>query len=105
MRGMDESVHFQLQGKTSLLSEGSTLERNELISAGGQRTLRNIISIAVLKSNNRVVCKKPTFMFGHVALDSDQQLAVPKDQWILSSRRTSINSLQASVISRSPSSS
>jgi len=46
VRGMDESVHFQFQGQSSLFSDRSTPERDALIFGGDQHTLRSILIIA-----------------------------------------------------------
>jgi len=37
-RGMDGHIHFQFQGQASLYSDGSSLEHDALIFAGGERT-------------------------------------------------------------------
>ena len=39
VKGMNENTHFQFQGQASLVSEGSTPERNKLILIGDQQTV------------------------------------------------------------------
>ena len=73
---MDEITHFQFLGQASLLSKGSTLER------WGQRILRSIITIAVLEGNDQIVCRKPSFIFGDEASDTDKQLLAEEGQWV-----------------------
>jgi len=79
---MDGSTHFQFQGQASQLSKGSTPGWCDLILAGDQRILRSIITIAVLEGNDQTVCKKPSFMFGDEASDTDQQLLAGEGQWV-----------------------
>jgi len=49
MRGMDGNIHFQLQGQTSLFSEKNTPECGAHILGGDERTLKIIMSTAVLE--------------------------------------------------------
>ena len=79
---MDGNVCFQIQGQTSLFSNGSTSERNALILRGNERTLRIIISTTVLEGQNRTVYRKSEFIFGDAAPDTDQQLLAREGQWV-----------------------
>ena len=64
-----------------LFSEGSTPERNALISGGDERTLRTIISTTFFEGEICVILKKPDFLFGDATLDTDQQLLAGEGQW------------------------
>ena len=64
-----------------LFSEGSTPERNALISGGDERTLRTIISTTFSEGEIRAIFKKPNFLFGDVTLDTDQQPVAGEGQW------------------------
>jgi len=82
VRGMNRNVHFCFQGQTSLLSNESTSERNTLILGGDKHTFHIIISTAMLEGKNRIVYRKPEFIFREAAPDTDQQLLVWEGQWI-----------------------
>ena len=82
VKGIDGNIHFQFVGQASLFSEGSTSERNVLISGGDERTLKTIMSTTFFKGENRAILRKPDFLFEDAALDTDQQLLAAKVQWI-----------------------
>ena len=82
VRGIDGNIHFQFEGQASLFSEGSTQECNALISGGYEQTLRSIISTTLFEGENRAILRKPNFLFGDAALDTDQHLLTKEGQWI-----------------------
>jgi len=81
VRGMDRSVHFQFEGQIFLFSKESTPKRDALIIEGDRHILRIIISTAIFEGSNRVVLRKPSFIFGDKTPDLEQLLA-GEDQWV-----------------------
>ena len=71
---MDGNVRFQLQGQASLFSDKSSSARDALILKPDQCVTRSILTIAPLEDHNRVVYRKPNFIYGDAAPDTDQQL-------------------------------
>ena len=71
VRAMDKNIHFHFEGQALLFSEQSTPKRNALIVGEDERTLRIIISTAVFEVENRTILRKPDFLFGDAALDTD----------------------------------
>jgi len=98
MRRMDGNVHFQLEGQASLFSEESTPECNALILGGDERTLRIIMSTAVFERENCTILRKPDFLFGDAAPDTDQQLLAREGQYLYLSPREQA-SLSPSLLS------
>ena len=46
-----------------------------------ERVTRSILTTAPLEDHNRVVYRKPDFMFGNTTPNADQQLLAGEDQW------------------------
>jgi len=62
VKGMNENTHFQFQGQASLVSEGSTPERNKLILIGDQQTVRCIITTALREGEDQSISENlPSF--------------------------------------------
>ena len=79
-RGLDGNASLQFQGQASLFSERSAPGQDALIYAGDQRTMRSILTIAPLEDCDRKIYRKPDFMFGDAALDTDHQLLAREGQ-------------------------
>ena len=79
-RGLDGNVSLQFQGQASLFSERIAPGRDALIHAGGQRTMRSILTTAPLEDSDRRIYRKPGFMFGDAAPDNDHQLLAGEGQ-------------------------
>ena len=73
-RGLDGIVSLQFQGQTFLFSERSTPDCDVLISTGDQRIMRSILTTAPLEDRDQKIYRKPNFMFGDAAPDTEQQL-------------------------------
>jgi len=73
-RGLDDNVSLQFQGQASLFSERSAPGRDTVIYAGDQRTMKSILTTAPLEDSDRKIYRKPGFMFGVAASDTDHQL-------------------------------
>ena len=58
-RGLDGNVSLQFQGQASLFSERSAPDRDALIYAGDQRTMRSILTTAPLEDSDRKIYRKP----------------------------------------------
>ena len=82
VRGIDGNVRFQFQGQTSLFSERSSSERDVLILKADERVTQSLLTTAPLENHNRVVYRKPDYMFGDVIPDTGQQLLAGEGQWI-----------------------
>ena len=54
-----------------MFSEGSTPERNALISGEDEWTLKTIMSTASFEGENHAILRKPDFLFGDAAPDID----------------------------------
>jgi len=63
------------------------------------------MSTAPFEGSNRMMLHKSVFMFGDVALDSNQQLLAEEDQWFFKIEEDKYISPRASVTSLSLSSS
>ena len=63
-RGLDGNVSLQFQGQASLFSERSAPDRDALIHAGDQRTMRSILTTAPLEDSDQKIYRKPGFLFG-----------------------------------------
>ena len=96
VRGIDGNIHFQFEGQASLFSEGSTPERNAFISGGDERTLRTIISTAFFEGENWAILRKPNFLFGDVALDTDNNCSPGKGNGFIPLNGINIISQKAS---------
>jgi len=81
-RGLNDNVSLQFQGQASLFSERSTPGRDALIHAGDQRTMRSVLTTAPLEDCDWKIYRKPSFMFGDAAPDTDHQLLAGEGQWI-----------------------
>jgi len=81
-RGLDGNVSMQFQGQASLFSERNAPGRDALIYARDQRTMRSILTTAPLEDCDRKIYRKPGFMFGDAAPDTDHQLLAGEGQWI-----------------------
>ena len=57
--GLDGKVSLQFQGQASLFSEQSAPDRDALIYAGDQRTMRSILTTAPLEDYDRKIYQKP----------------------------------------------
>ena len=79
-RGLDGNVSLQFQGQASLFSERSAAGRDALIYVGDQRTMRSILTTTPLEDCDRRVYRKPGFMLGDAALDTDHQLLAGEGQ-------------------------
>ena len=77
-RGLDGNINLQFQGQGSLFSEQSALGRNALIHARDQCTMRRILTTAPLEDCDQKIYRKPGFMFGDAAPDTDHQLLAGK---------------------------
>ena len=71
---MKGNIRFQFQGQVSLFGEGSTPEGNTLIMGGDECTFRIIITTASLEGEDQTIYRKPDFIIGDTAPDTDQQL-------------------------------
>ena len=76
------NVSLQFQGQASLFSERSAPGRDALIHTGDRRTMRSILTTALLEDCDRNIYRKPSFMFGDTAPDTDHQLLAGEGQWI-----------------------
>ena len=70
------------KARSRLFSERSTPERDTLILTADERITRSILTTAPLEDYNCVVYRKPNFVFGDAAPNTDQQLIVGEGQWI-----------------------
>ena len=73
---------MQFYGQASLFSEQSVPDRDALIYAGDQRTMRSILTTAPLEDSDRKIYRKSGFMFGDAAPDTDHQLLAGEGLWI-----------------------
>ena len=71
-----------VQGQASLFSDRSTSKRDALLLAADERVTRSILTIALIEDHNRIVYKKPDFMFRDATPDTDRQLLTKEGQWI-----------------------
>lgn len=76
VRNMDGDEGFQFTGRAALFSEESSRERDALIQKGDSHTLRSIMTTALIEVSERVVLRKPTFLFGDTAADPEGRLSV-----------------------------
>ena len=81
-RELDGNVSLQFQGHASLFNERCTPDRNVLIRTGDQRMMKSILNTALLEDRDRKIYRKPNFMFGNAAPDTNQQLLAREGQWI-----------------------
>ena len=61
-----------------MFSEWSTPDRDALIHIGDQRMMRSILTTAPLEDRDRKIYRKPDFMYGDAAPDTDHQLFAGK---------------------------
>ena len=80
VRGLDGNVSLQFQGQALLFSERSAPGRDALIYTGDQRTMRSILTTAPLEDCDQKIYRKPGFMFGDAASDTDRQLLAGERQ-------------------------
>jgi len=73
---LDGYVSLQFQGQASLFSEQSTPGRDALIDTGDQSMMRSILTTASLEDCDQKIYRKPGFMFGDAAPNTDYQLLV-----------------------------
>ena len=73
-------VSLLFQRQASLFSERSAPNRDALIYTGDQRTMRSILTTVPLEDCDRRVYRKPSFMFGDAAPDTDHQLLAREGQ-------------------------
>jgi len=64
-----------------LFSKRSTPGRDAFFHTGDQRTMRSILTTAPLEDCDRKIYRKPAFMFGDAAPDTDHQLLAGEGQW------------------------
>ena len=95
---MDGSISFQFQGQAALFSDRSAPEWDALLLAADRCTIRSIFTIAPLEDHNKVVYRKPDFMFGDVALAIIQQLLTKEGQWKFTVREESTTFHQARTL-------
>ena len=79
---MDGSMHFQFQGQASLFSDKSSPERDVLLLIADEHVTRSILTTTPIEDHNRIVYRKPDFMFEVATTDTDQQLLAGEGQWI-----------------------
>jgi len=79
-RGLDGNVSLQFQGQASLFSELSAPGRDALIYVEDQRIMRSILTTTPLEDCDRRIYRKPSFMFGDAAPDTDHQLLAREGQ-------------------------
>jgi len=72
-RGLDGNVGLQFQGQASLFIERSAPGRDTLIYVGDQRTMRSILTTALVEDSYQKIYQKPGFMFGDAAPDTDHR--------------------------------
>jgi len=80
VRRLDGNVSLQFQGQASLFSEQSALNWDALIQAGDLRIMRSILTTVPLEDCDQKIYRKPGFMFGDAAPDTDHQLLAEKGQ-------------------------
>ena len=68
---MDGNMRLQFQGQASLFSDRSSPKRDALLLAANERVTWSILTTAPIEDHNRVVYRKPNFIFGDEAPDTD----------------------------------
>ena len=80
---LDGNVSLQFHGQAFLFNKRSTPDRDFLIQIGDQHTMRSILTTSPLEDRDQKIYRKPDFMFGDAAPDTEQQLLAGEGKWIL----------------------
>ena len=73
---VDRSMHFHFQVQTLLISDKSTLEQKALILGRDQHTLCSIIFTTTFRDDNRIIFKRPNFVFSIATPGVNRQLLI-----------------------------